>query len=95
MTAVFPSTTLRSNQPVVKRAAKDGPVIITDNNDQYYLFCSEEVFARQLRQEAEQAAYSARMAHGIRRAKEEISRGEFVVGAEEVIAQVRSMGNHE
>ncbi len=95
MPAVFPSTTLRSNQLAVKRAAKDGPVIITDNNDQYYFFCSEEAFARQLRKEAEQAAYSARMAHGIRRAKEEISRGEFVVGAEAAIAQARRIRNHE
>ena len=95
MQAIFPSTALRANQVAVKRAAKDKPVVITDNNDQNYVFCSEEAFAQRLRREAEEAAYAARMAHGIRRARQEISRGEYVEGAEAAIAQAQVMRQHE
>ena len=95
MPAIFPSTALRSNQTAVKRAAKDAPVIITDNNDQYYYFSSEKAFEQQLSRESELAAYAARMAHGIRRAKEEISRGECVIGAGAAIAAAQRMRQHD
>jgi 1-acyl-sn-glycerol-3-phosphate acyltransferase len=90
----FPVTRDSADRTAVKRAAKNETVVITDNNDQHYLFCSEEVFDRRLRQEAEEAAYAARMARGIRRAKESISRGEFVVGAEAAIAEAQRLRKH-
>lgn len=95
MYAIFPSTALRTSQPKVKRAAQIEPVIITDNNSQQYLFMTEQEFARRLQNEADEAAYATRMARGIRRAKEGIARGEYVVGANAAIAQAQRMAHHE
>lgn len=95
MRAVFPSTALRADQASVKRAAENEPVIITDNNSQHYIFCSESAFDRIVQSEAEQAAYAARMARAIRRARSGIARGEYVVGADAAIAAARHMGTHE
>lgn len=94
MAAIFPSTALRSDQVAVKKAAQNEPVIITDNNGQYYLFSSEAAFNERLHVEAEEAAYEARMARGIRRAREGIARGEYVVGAEAAIAAAQHMRQH-
>ena len=85
MQNVFPSTALRSQQPEVKRAASIQPVIITDNNRQQYVFCSEDVFHKRLEHETQEAAYATRMAWGIRRAKDGIANGHFVVGADAAI----------
>ena len=95
MPIIFPSTELRSNQAEIKRAAKKAPVIITDNNNHHYLFMSETEYEHRLQNEAKEAAYAARMAHGIRRAREGIAHGEYVVGAEAAIAKAQGMGRHE
>jgi len=93
MPQVFPSTALRSSQAAVKQAANIEPAIITDGSNLHFLFLSERDYAERIKREKEMAAYEARMARGIERAKAGIARGEYVIGAEEAVAKARALGH--
>ena len=85
MWKTIPSSELRSKLGEVKQAARNEPVVVTNGGSTNYLFMSEESYEREMRKAAEEAAYAERMARCIKRAREGIARGEYVVGAEEAI----------
>lgn len=52
---------LRDRQREVKEAAHEGVVRITENANGAFVFCSEEVFERRMRHDAEEARYAERV----------------------------------
>ena len=86
---VFPSTALRTRQAEVKRAADAQEVLITDNGSQNYAFASERVLADTLNDAEWDADFTEHVAERIRRGMEEIERGEYIVGADAAIAEIR------
>lgn len=82
MEAIFPISALQKKQSVVKQAARDGIVRITENGVGAYVFCAEDVFKRALEEAAEDAAYEARMAAVIERGRADVAAGRVVRGRE-------------
>ena len=88
MEAIYPFSALRAHQREVKDAAQKDVVRITENGSGAYVFCSEEVFARRIREAAEEAAYAERMAAALRESKKDIEEGHFVEGTEAAFREI-------
>ncbi|MDO4442732.1 MAG: hypothetical protein Q4B69_02565 [Slackia sp.] len=80
MEAIYPFSALKTNQREVKDAALEGVVHVTENGRGAFVFCSEDVFDRKLREAAEEAVYAERMAAAIRQGREDIEEGRCVEG---------------
>ena len=59
--SIYSSTALASRQREVKDVADRQVVYITENGNGAYVFCSEEIFDRELKQAREDARYEAEM----------------------------------
>ncbi len=82
MDAIYSATALRDKPKEVKRAAQEGLVRITENGTGAYVFCSEEVYRREIEAAREQAFYEYRVADAIERGTRDIKNGDYVVGIE-------------
>lgn len=82
MNPIFPVTALQKRQSEVKKAAQDNIVRITENGVGAYVFCSEDVFEKALKEAAEEAAYEERVCAAIERGRQDYKEGRYVVGIE-------------
>lgn len=90
MDTIYSSVALRDHQREVKDAAREGVVRITENGRGAFVFCSEDVYLRELRRAADEAVYAERMANAVREGRDDVSRGRIVVGAEEAMLRIRA-----
>ncbi len=94
MDPIFPVSALQKKQSVVKQAAKNHLVRITENGIGAYVFCSEEMFEQALANVAEQAAYEERIAMGIERGRTDYAEGRVVRGVETARAELKQRYFH-
>ena len=82
---LYSMTTLQRNPTLVKQQAKDNLVRITEQGSGAFVFCSEEVFAKRIAQEREDAAYEARIAEAVGRGIADIEEGRYTTSVEEAL----------
>ena len=90
MDAIYSATALRDHPREVKQAARERLVRITENGNGAYVFCSEEVFQREVDDAVERALYAQRVSDAIDRGRADIAAGRFVEGIEAAKAAVAS-----
>lgn len=90
MEAIYSSVALRDRQREVKDAARKDVVHITENGNGAFVFCSEEVFERQLRRAADEALYAERMAQVIRDGRADVAAGRVYHGIDAAFAAVEA-----
>lgn len=78
MERIYSTTALRDRQREVKDAASRDLVRITENGEGAYVFCSEEVFQREVDDAVERALYADRV-------KNAVARGHAALAAEDVV----------
>lgn len=88
MEAIYSSAALRTKQREIKDAALKDVVHITENGNGAFVFCSEEVFERRMRQAAEDALYAQRMADAIEQGRDDVEAGRVYRGADAAIAEI-------
>ena len=86
MDAIYSATALRDHPREVKQAARERLVRITENGA--YVFCSEEVFQREVDDAVERALYAQRVSDAIDRGRADIAAGRYVEGIEAAKAAV-------
>mgnify|MGYP000963154538 CR=1 FL=1 len=69
MDAIYSATALRDHPREVKQAARERLVRITENGNGAYVFCSEEVFQREVDDAVERALYARRVSDAIDRGR--------------------------
>lgn len=74
---IYSSTALATKQREVKEAARKNVVRITENGNGAFVFCSEEVFERELARAAEDARYEAELEMAISRGRADIEAGRY------------------
>lgn len=77
---IFPITALQKKQAEVKEAAREDVVRITENGAGAYIFATEEVYERKIREAARQAAEDAIIANAIERGRADIAAGRYYEG---------------
>ena len=77
---IYPITALQKKTAEVKDAAKRDVVRITENGMGAYIFASEEIFERRMREAAEQAVEEALLAGAIERGRADIAAGKYLTG---------------
>lgn len=82
MDKIVSSTALRDRLSEVKEAARERLVRVTENGAGAFVFCSEEVFEREIENAVESALYVARCEDAIRRGRADVSAGRVVEGVE-------------
>lgn len=75
--SIYSSTALATRQREVKDVADKQVVYITENGNGAYVFCSEEVFDRELKRAREEARYEAEMELVVNRGIRDILDGAF------------------
>lgn len=93
MDAIYSAATLRDRPKEVKAAARERLVRITENGNGAYVFCSEEVFQREIDNAVEEALYMTRVESAIARGRSEFDAGDFVEGmdaAKRAVAEMRA-----
>lgn len=93
MDAIYSVTALRDRPREVKQAAREGLVRITENGCGAYVFCSEDVFKREIADAVERARYVERVDAAILRGRAAIAEGDYVDGLEaarKAVAQRRT-----
>lgn len=93
MTAIYSSAALKTRQREVKDAALREVVHITENGNGAFVFCSEDLFNRALRESAERAAYEERMRAVVERGRAEYASGAFVEGTSAAMAEIERRRN--
>ena len=78
MDAIYSATALRDHTLEVKQAARERLVRITENGNGAYVFCSEEVFQREVDDAVERALYAQRVSDAIDRGRADIAAGRYV-----------------
>ena len=87
--SIYSSTALASRQREVKDVADRQVVYITENGHCADVFCSEEIFDRELKQAREDARYEAEMEFVLRRGKRDIEEGRFTTDVDGFVARIR------
>lgn len=82
MDKIYSSTALKERQGEVKEAARQGLVRITENGAGAFVFCSDEVFEREVQDAVERALYASRVEEAVARGRAALSEGRFVEGVE-------------
>ena len=77
---IYPITALQKNTAEVKEAARRDVIRITENGVGAYVFASEEVFERSVREAADRAVEEALLSGAIERGRADIAAGKFLVG---------------
>ena len=80
MDAIFSATALRDHPREVKEVAKERLVRITENGKGAYIFCSEEVFQREIDEAVERELYLQRAYDSISRGLAAVEEGDYVEG---------------
>lgn len=80
MDAIFSATALRDHPREVKAAARENLVRITENGNGAYVFCSEDVFKREIDEAVERALYVERVESAILSGRDAIAAGNYVEG---------------
>ena len=88
MDKVYSSTALKERQSEVKAAAREGLVRITENGAGAFVFCSDEVFQREIDDAVERALYTARVEEAVLRGRAAAREGRTVEGIETARAEV-------
>ena len=88
MEPIYSMTALQRSTSVVKEAAREGIVRITEQGGSGYIFSSEEAFERRIAAEREDAAYEARMLEAVERGIADIEAGRFRDSIDEAFAKV-------
>lgn len=88
MDKVYSSTALKERQGEVKAAAREGLVRITENGAGAFVFCSDEVFQREIDDAVERALYTARVEEAVLRGRAAAREGRTVEGIEAARAEV-------
>lgn len=90
MDAIYSATALRDHPQEVKQAARERLVRITENGNGAYVFCSEEVFQREIDDAVERTLYAQRVSDAMGRGRADIAAGRYVEGIEAAKAAVAS-----
>ena len=93
MDAIYSATALRDHPREVKQVAQERLVRITENGKGAYVFCSEEVFQREIDDAVERALYVQRVEDAIVQGRTAYDRSEYVEGidaAKEAVAELRA-----
>lgn len=93
MDKVYSSTALKERQGEVKAAAREGLVRITENGSGAFVFCSDEVFQREIDDAVERALYTARVEEAVLRGRAAAREGRVVEGIEAARAEVAKRRN--
>ena len=93
MDKVYSSTALKERQGEVKAAAREGLVRITENGSGAFVFCSDEVFQREIDDAVERALYTARVEEAVLRGRAAVREGRVVEGIEAARADVAKRRN--
>ena len=93
MDKVYSSTALKERQGEVKAAAREGLVRITENGPGAFVFCSDEVFQREIDDAVERALYTARVEEAVLRGRAAAREGRVVEGIEAARAEVAKRRN--
>lgn len=93
MDKVYSSTALKERQGEVKAAAREGLVRITENGSGAFVFCSDEVFQREIDDAVERALYTARVEEAVLRGRAAVREGRVVEGIEAARAEVAKRRN--
>lgn len=88
MDAIYSVTALRDRPREVKEAARDGLVRITENGCGAYVFCSEDVFRREVDDAVERALYAERVEGVVAAGRAAFEAGSFVEGTDAARAAV-------
>lgn len=91
MTVIYSSAALKTRQREVKDAALKDVVHITENGNGAFVFCSEEIFERKIREAAESAAYEERMRLIVERGRADVAEGRYVEGVDAAMARIREL----
>ena len=86
--SIYSSTALANRQREVKDVADQQVVYITENGNGAYIFCSEDIFERELQQAREEARYEAEMEYVIRRGLQDIENGRYTTDVQEFVADM-------
>lgn len=87
--AVYPVSALQRNSREVREAAKEKLLRITENGASAYVFCSEEVLDRTIREAVNEALYEHACLAAIERGEAEIDEGSAFDSVEELRAAVQ------
>ena len=79
---IYPITALSKQQQMVKEAAREDIVRITEHGMAAWIFASEEVFERRIREAVEEALYEAKLDEAIAKGLDDIKNGRYVVGVD-------------
>lgn len=93
MERIYSTTALRDRQREVKDAASRGLVRITENGEGAYVFCSDEVFQREIDDAVERALYAERAKDAVARGYAAFATGDTVEGtvaARQAVARMRA-----
>ena len=93
MDKVYSSTALKERQGEVKAAAREGLVRITENGSGAFVFCSDEVFQREIDDAVERALYTARVEEAVLRGRAAVREGRVVEGIEAARVEVAKRRN--
>ncbi len=88
--SIYSSTALATRQREVKNVADRQVVYITENGSGAYIFCSEEVFDRELKQVREEARYEAELECVLRRGMRDVAEGRYTDDVDGFINRVRT-----
>lgn len=88
MPAIYPSTALKNEQRALKAIADDEVVYITENGRGKYLFMSQEVHDREIKEAVEEALYKFRMAEALRASRADYAEGRSYSTREELMTAV-------
>lgn len=94
MDAIYSVTSLRDHPREVKAAARERLVRITENGAGAYVFCSEEVFQREIDDAVERALYARQVTEVVTRGRADIAAGRSVEGLEAAKAAVAARRSH-
>lgn len=86
--SIYSSTALATKQREVKNVADKQVVYITENGNGAYVFCSEEVFDRELKRAREEARYEAEMKLVVNRGMRDIREGEFTTDVDDFAERI-------
>lgn len=86
--SIYSSTALATKQREVKNVADKQVVYITENGNGAYVFCSEEVFDRELKRAREEARYEAEMELVVNRGMRDIGEGEFTTDVDDFAERI-------
>lgn len=96
MTQIFSSAALKTRQREVKDAARKDVVHITENGNAAFVLMSEDLYERNLRSAAEEAAYEERVRACVRASDDCFERGAYIEGTDTFLAALdkRLAGSH-